>query len=316
MDNYTIIIDGGAGRVVSAIPALEKFIDQHPDTNIIVGYWTPILWGNTKLQDKVFDDTTKGVFEKVKDTKIIHPEPYHDTDYLNGRISLSQAFDKILNGSTETNAPRLYVSHNEEKKALVQLRKFDDKRLTIGFQPFGSSAFVTEDGQDIIDDSCRSVTLSTAHQIINGLRSNYNVVIFTHSNLSHFFNDSGALIINESVDIRQWASLIKNLNYMVSIDSVCQHIARSFDVPGTVIMGGTNTINSTYPDWFSIIERNNTTKYNYSFRLASFDGFINSIVNSSTINFSKNEVEEIIKSIKKNICGCLEEERDKNDCHP
>ena len=54
--NTTFIIDGGAGRVINSIPALEKYYKLNPedDFNIIVHGWESVFWSNSKLQKRVF----------------------------------------------------------------------------------------------------------------------------------------------------------------------------------------------------------------------------------------------------------------------
>ena len=49
-------LDGGAGRVICALPALEKYAKKNPDKdfNIIVGGWDSLTYGNRLLQDKTY----------------------------------------------------------------------------------------------------------------------------------------------------------------------------------------------------------------------------------------------------------------------
>ena len=100
----TFLIDGGLGRQIAAIPALEKYVTKHPDTNIITYFWTPIYWGNPILSDRTFDSNTKGIFQMIKDTKIIKPEPYYNTNYINSKINMADAFNEEINGDNEKNA--------------------------------------------------------------------------------------------------------------------------------------------------------------------------------------------------------------------
>ena len=82
----TILVDGGLGRMISAIPALEKYVKNNTETIIVTYYWTPIYWGNKILRHSITDSSTKGLFEKIKNTKIIKPEPYYNSNYLNNKI--------------------------------------------------------------------------------------------------------------------------------------------------------------------------------------------------------------------------------------
>ena len=59
------IIDGGAGRVVTSIPAFLKYHKNHPDENwkILVAGWDMMFWNIPELQDRVFNLETKGSFD-------------------------------------------------------------------------------------------------------------------------------------------------------------------------------------------------------------------------------------------------------------
>ena len=69
----TIInIDGGLGRVITAIPALLKFGKNNPDDDwyvMIVG-WDFMLWGIEELQERTFNPETKGMFQNITGTLI------------------------------------------------------------------------------------------------------------------------------------------------------------------------------------------------------------------------------------------------------
>ena len=70
-------IDGGAGRVIAAIPALEKYAKKHPDEDwgVLIGGWDSLVWGNHLLQDRTYNPDTKGIFDLyLKDSNIITPD--------------------------------------------------------------------------------------------------------------------------------------------------------------------------------------------------------------------------------------------------
>ena len=55
-ERTVFVIDGGAGRAVSAIPALLKYQFKNPqdDFKICVYGWDSLLWGIPEIQDRVF----------------------------------------------------------------------------------------------------------------------------------------------------------------------------------------------------------------------------------------------------------------------
>ena len=97
-------IDGGAGRVIAAIPALLKYNRLNPSTEwaVLVGAWDFLLWGIPELQDRTYNLDTKGVFDNVVKNadQFVTPEPYRVPAYFRQEISLVQAFDREINNTT------------------------------------------------------------------------------------------------------------------------------------------------------------------------------------------------------------------------
>lgn len=112
-------LDGGAGRVICALPALEKYAKKNKDFTVLIGGWDSLTYGNRLLQDKTYGMDVKGVFNLlIKDNQIIHPEPYLLWEYYNQKCSLVEGFDKIINETddhSDLEPPKLYLSKGEEK---------------------------------------------------------------------------------------------------------------------------------------------------------------------------------------------------------
>lgn len=287
----TLIIDGGLGRHVCAIPALEKFVEKNPETTIITHYWTAIFWGNKTLTDVVFDGQTKGLFDKVKDTKIIKPEPYYNTNFLNDRIHMTQAFCQEL--GVETNElPKLYFSRTELNNA----RQFiDTSKKTIIFQPFGSAA-VSQHG-DIVDPTCRSMTFQNAKFILDNLkRSNYQVLLIDSKGVF----DPNEYQNLDSLPYRDFSSVIANSDYFLGVDSCGQHIAYALRKPGSTFFGGSSYINYGYPEHFLIIKKDMPVKY-CSMRVGEFDYQLANIVNDDLLCYTDTQIQEIFYGINEDI---------------
>ena len=133
-------LDGGAGRAISAIPALEKYAKAHPDEDwkIIIGGWDTLYFGNPLLQDRTFSMDVKGLFETViKDSEIVHPEPYTQWQYYNQQCSLAEAFDKVINQTddhSDLGKPNMYLCKAEEKGAantVAALKAKQNKDISI-----------------------------------------------------------------------------------------------------------------------------------------------------------------------------------------
>lgn len=291
----TLLIDGGLGRCVSAIPALEKFVLNNSDCNIITYYWTPIFWGNKTLTKNIIDSSTKGIFDKIKDTKIIKPEPYHNSNFLNERISMTEAFDEEINevpGNLQK--PKLKFSSVE---LATHRNRIDQRKKTIFIQPFSSTAKFIND--EFVDNTNRSLTLHSANFIADFLsRNNFQVIIF---------DTKGAMDKNryhnvDDLNTRQAMSVMAQCDYLIGIDSCCNHIGYALELPGTTFFGGTSIINYGYPDWFKIICKDdvNSIKY-YPFRVAEFDSWLSEVENSDTMNYTENELEKYCEEILQDI---------------
>ena len=160
------MIDGGAGRIIAAIPALIKHVKNNPedDIRIFIGGWDTLLWGIPELQDITYSFDTKGAFDNlIKDCdEVISPEPYRLPRYFRQEISLVEGFDEAINNTTDhsdLNVPTLALNKGEEKNAanlIKQVKQQQQKQKTIVIQPFGRSANKVDE-QDIIDESTRSI---------------------------------------------------------------------------------------------------------------------------------------------------------------
>jgi ADP-heptose:LPS heptosyltransferase len=289
------VIDGGLGRQISAIPALEKFVEDNPNGIIVSYFWSQIFWGNKKLTKNLFDSQTKGLFERLKDTKIIKPEPYHNNNFINRRISLAQAFNEEINGTKEiVEKPRLYFS-KAELNAVQQNLDFSKKIVV--FQPFGSETRFQNN--DVIDPSARSLNVKTTQAILDRLKKEgYQVLIFENRDFPCI--DEKEFPFMKNLNYRESAAVIANCDYFIGVDSSGQHIAYATDKPGTTFFGGTNPVSFGYPDYFSIFQKDGDYDYSYP-RLFEFDNWMQNLDNADIMEYDDEEVKEICDIIVEDI---------------
>jgi hypothetical protein len=310
--NKVFWIDGGAGRVVAAIPALIKYGKLNPDANwsVLVAGFDFLYWGIPELQDRTYGLDTKGVFDNVvsKADVVVTPEPYRNPAYWRQEISLSQAFDREINGATDHSdlgLPVFYFNKQEtmiSKKTIDELKQRQQKSKTIVFQPFGRGAQPTQQndkGQttDVNDDESRSLSATAYLSLAKKLSLKYNLIFFGEP---QFQLAQDTFASNYTCDLRQWASLIKESDYFVGVDSVGQHMARAVGTPGTVIFGSTFPINTSYPDYFQIIEKPGVKKYS-PIRIAGLDTTLSNRINDKLMEFEEKEIGEIFKKICEDI---------------
>lgn len=298
-------IDGGAGRVIAAIPALEKYAKKNPDKDFVVAIpgWDFLVWGNQHLQDRTYGIDTKGLFDNVlQHCDIISPEPYRLWEYFHQKISLIEGFDQIINETndhSDLTPPKLYLSKSEEKNAaniLAGVKQAQKKDKTIVIQPFGRG--IRKDGKDVIDDASRSIDPQSYLALCKKLSTKYNLVLFAEQD---FFLEEDNMSAKLQMDLRMWAAVIEASDYFVGCDSVGQHMARAFNKPGTVIIGSTYPINTSYPDYFQIWENKDVEKKYSPIRICGLDSQLADRYNDKVMDLDDKKIDEIFKMIVNGI---------------
>jgi len=246
-------INGGAGRVLCAIPALEwhkQNVDE--DVIIVAEAWHELFMASPIIRDNVFSMGHKGLFEeKLKDREIISPEPYRLNAYFNQKCNLIQAFDILINDLKEV---------PETKKFNLEINKIDQvygynlveqtrqglgKDKVIVFQPFGSG--VQKEGNFIFDSSGRSIELKDVYDIAERLSKDYSVIMMTNIEVPAPPKEIG-IVMPTNVNLLQWMGIINAADYFFGCDSMGQHYAHALKKPATVIIGSTCPENISYPD--------------------------------------------------------------------
>lgn len=315
--NCVILLDGGAGRVFTAIPALEKIVKNRPNDHItiLVNGWADLFWGNPILHDLVhYSDTKESLEFVLHSDELIIPEPYHCLDYIKGKLSLPQTFDLLINGSFEfpqNYKPKIYSSKREEISGMDVIKaskEHSGKQKVVVIQPFGSSAAETEHNT-IIDSSNRSLELITYYHILEYFKQDYAFIYMGN------LKTSDGVTTKPNCDMRTWYSIINECDYFIGCDSLGQHYAYSCDKPGTIIFGGTDPINVSYPHHFNCFTKPNT-KINYSpLRIFGFGSYLSDIVNDKNMWYNEQDIQLMLNSINNHmLCEFKNNEKVNNEC--
>ena len=176
-----IFINGGAGRVIASIPALEKFQEENPDDEFVIVCegGTDFFKGHPTLYARVYDHWHKGLFQdKLKERELITPEPYRVWEYYNQLCSIAQAYDIAINikGLRELQKPRVRLNKEEMifgKKLVDEVREKTKKDKVVVFQPFGRTT-QHENGM-ISDYSGRSFDAENSVNIVKKLSKKFGV---------------------------------------------------------------------------------------------------------------------------------------------
>jgi len=258
-DKIFLLTDGGAGRILCAIPALEHYALTHDNFYIITydDLISNFFVGNTLLEKHIHNIDKEDLFTNIiKNGEVIEPEPYHRSEYINQKCSLAQAFDLEINGkhSIDNKTPKIYFDPSEDTKSknfIEALKQEYKKDKVLVFQPYGQSAEVFSDR--VFDDFNRSFFMEDIVSLVSHLRDEYIIMFMGHLRLSVSnvingikINDNSVIYLD--VTLREWAGFIKFADHFLGCDSVGQHLAKSVGQKATIVTGGTFPINVSYPD--------------------------------------------------------------------
>jgi len=300
--NTTFLLSGGAGRIVAAIPALEKYhrLNPHDDFKVLVYGWENLYWNHPLLQSRTYGVGQKGIFDLiVKNSHLVSPEPYHVHSYYNQKTSLAQAFDEEINGvrtheHSDLGAPKLYCHSGEiasARKLIEEAKQQKGKRKFVVFQPYGSGIQLANNRP--VDTSGRSLDVDDALQL-GQLLSQDAVVLYFGPN--EFIHPGDNFMINAknipNADLRFYMTMISQCDYFVGVDSVGQHMARAFDKPGLVIMGSTFEQNVSYPEHFKIYRNGVQPTYN-PIRIGGVDCEFADRANDNIMTFNHQQIQEM-----------------------
>lgn len=254
--NKAFFINGGSGRTICAIPALEKYAEEvTKDFIIVCEAGTDMFKGHPILHSRAYDHWHKNLFEeKLINMDLVTPEPYRVWEYYNQKCSIAQAFDIGINdkGIRDLPKPTLRLSNEELLVGLQivnEVREKTKKEKVIVFQPFGRGAI--SQNNVILDAGGRSFEGPSVLSIVKKLQKSGYAIVFM-SEIGIDFQKHGCkdpVAMPQNVDLRKWAGIIANADYFLGCDSVGQHLAYAVDTPASVVLGSTFDINVSYPNF-------------------------------------------------------------------
>lgn len=304
MRSKVFFINGGAGRVVASIPALEKYAETHDDFIIVCEGGMNFYRGHSILHKYAYDNWHKGLFEdKIKDRDCVTPEPYRQWHYYNQKCSLAQAFDIEINGLEEPRelpAPNITLAKGEGIQGMQLVDEAistTGKEKVIVIQPFGRG--IMDTGGYMFDPTSRSFNLSDISTIINNLKKDYCVIVMSEFPFQTEEGESkDAYIVPNIEDIRIWASIIDRADHFLGCDSVGQHIAKAVGSTVTAVIGSTYPINISYPNdsKFDIIDLGEDRRTFSPIRLTMED--YQDIQNDECMSMTEKDISAVIKSCR------------------
>jgi hypothetical protein len=257
-------VNGGAGRMITSIPAFEKYEQESEDKDFIIVCegGTDVFKGHPTLDNRAYDIWHKGLFKDyLRNRDIITTEPYRIWEYYNQQCSIAQAFDIQINdkGVRQLPKPTFRLSKDEllnGRQVVSQVKQKLKKDKIIVLQPFGRGIEYID--ETLVDRTARSFELKDVKQIIRKLQEKDFAVIL----MSEFKIDltdaklKDEVAMPENVNFRIWSAIIKYSNHFLGCDSLGQHLAYIMETPSTVVTGSTYPVNVSYPDcdYFDILD--------------------------------------------------------------
>lgn len=302
--NTVFLINGGIGRVIAAIPALEKFhrLNPHDDFRVLVSGWESVFWSHPVLQNRTFG-LSKGNFEThIMGHRARQPEPYLWPDFYHQKLGLVDAFDAEINHCDEHGDLRrsgyVYVSDIEQQQAreiLNQLKRKHNRSAVIMMQPFGSTVHMINNRP--MDRSNRSLDQEHYLKLAQRLGSQA-VLLYASSPQFRHSQDNITVAFDEHQPWLRWfMAFMHECDYFVGVCSVGQHLARAMDVPGTIFMGATSDVNFGYAEHFDIVRRTDRVPRYSAWRLSDVDCEFSDRENDGIMDFSDQQLDEAADSI-------------------
>jgi hypothetical protein len=305
--NTAIFINGGAGRVISSIPALELYEKENPDDDFVIVCegGADFYKGHPTLFKRAYDVWHKNLFEeKLKDMELLSPEPYRVWEYYNQKAHLNQAYDIAINnkGLRDLPKPNIYLGKEEmfqATKLLKEVKEKTKKDKVLVFQPFGRGV-VNQEGL-IMDPSGRSFEPESVINLVKALSKKMAVVFM--GEIAIQFNEYGVtepIAVPLNTSIREWAAIINCADYFLGCDSVGQHIAYSMQTPSTVVIGSTFKENISYPDckYFDILDMGEGARVYSPIRITADE--LADRTNEGVMMMNEKIEEVIVKSVVNN----------------
>ncbi len=297
-------MNGGAGRVLSSIPAFEIYEKENPDDDFIIVCegGMEMFAGHPTLHKRAFDNWHKGLFDNyIKDRNCVTLEPYRIWEYYNQKASITQAFDIQMSnkGVRKLDDPKIKLSsfeYAEGRNVVKEVREKSSKQRVIIFQPYGRSAQPV--GDDLIDVGGRSFRTGDVVKIVKKLQQKYGVMVM--SEFPADFQKMGCpdpVAQPEGAPLRIWAGMMAEADVFLGCDSVGQHLAHAVGTPAVVCIGATYQENISYPDSqkFQVLDLAGDTRVYDPIRVSMEDE--KQRANDGAMNLNDAAINEIIKEI-------------------
>lgn len=201
-EKLAVIIDGGLGRVICAIPALQELASKK-ELIVLAGGWFDAYKGSGL---NVLPSGLPSTVDSLNGYKVVKPEPYWELGYRNGELNLVEAFYIALGLKPPVDAIPFHVDTRHVPGVI------NAPLPVLVLQPFGSG------GQG---DS-RSMTMKEINQVIDEYHTHYSVFV-VGKDLPEL--DPGKCVPVKDIKDSQFIKYVQNAALFIGCDSAGLHIA-------------------------------------------------------------------------------------------
>lgn len=303
-------VNGGAGRVLSSIPAFEAYEKDHPEDDFIIVCegGMDMFMGHPTLHDRCYDNWHKDLFhDKVKNRNCVSLEPYRVWEYYNQKANLSQAFDIQMSnkGPRKLDRPTMNLSSVEYAEGISMVKEVKEKsakQRVVVFQPYGRSTQPV--GDALVDQGGRSFHPDDVVKIVKKLQAKYGVIVM--SEYPADFQAMGCpdkVAQPENAPLRFWGGIIAAADAFLGCDSVGQHMAYALQTPAVVCVGATFPENVSYEDneRFQVLDVAPDRRQYDPIRISMEDAIQRK--NDGIMKLDDKAISDVIKEIDKKIAS-------------
>lgn len=285
-----VYLDGGAGRVLCAVPAIEQ-LSKMFDVEVITAY--PGIFRHNPNVKKVHDilpdengqDGITRLWNEIKLHDFQHPEPYHNYTFYQDIRHLIECFGDELKVTIQNRIPSLYLAPEEKIRGLEyvnSLRQQYGYKKVICFQPFGSSGIGEKDSTN------RSLPTSVADTLFRRLNAKGIGVVYIGKEPT---NDPA--LHTKKFTLRDIFSIVYASDGILAVDSLIQHVAYAFDKPGVVCWGSTSSKVLGYDTMINIYKKDFILKEPWQARFPS-----NSPDNKGCMNYDEETINKVVDAVE------------------
>ena len=234
--NKAYMVTGGIGKVLCCLPALKR-----ANVFAVTGGWHEFypLAGikSIEMSSNYLKYATDGM-------DIVDVDVYHLSKVRSGEWTFVQGANYIINGEPTDEKPICDLPHHVMNDVKNQYQQLGQGKPIVVINPIGSNG----DSRSMVADQ-----LTAAIAAIKEVGA--HPLIVCTENIEGF----DAQVVNAENHVT-FAAMIACADYLVGIDSAAMHIARAWDIPGSIFFGATAGV-KYYPKWFDEYRDPNVKDY-------------------------------------------------------